>query len=446
MLTKLIKGAGMKVISSLAVVVSLCLITSCNEKIQKTSVDQNKKQINTEKIMASDLSSKEKAEQLALAAEQLLTPSGFIYADMILDQALKLNPANKRAGLYKAFLAAPLASKGILARIQPLAARDPKTKQQLQDLIAKLPAGNYKNFLLDGKGDISDEKGIQAFADSVINGLGKLREFAKANKNLEITLNVNDYMTKPEVYEYHSSYCNTYPDSQGNYTTECSDYNDVSRFQTPSQFSMNRGDFEAVQHIAAGYQIYGSLLNSYSLSGAINVGKNANENPKPTSQIWKELVRDADFGKLRNDVFSKIPQLGSDAIIGVRWAMSLQNELCPAGQAQSGSRPGMLVASGICVKGEPSMIEETLKLAELALSGGRMPIRLGMNDTEIAPKALMDSPIQDLKELKPSFNKCGKLTSIANDSLNGLFPNGDVNDTLAQNSDCADDEIKDEAE
>ncbi|MFL5784284.1 MAG: hypothetical protein ACJ76H_06745 [Bacteriovoracaceae bacterium] len=436
----------MKVISSLAVVVSLGLVTACNENIQKTSLDQNKKQVNTEKILASDLPSSQKAEQLALAAEQLLTPSGFIYADMILDQALKLDPANKRAGIYKAFLAAPMSAKGILARIKPLADKDLQTKKQLEDLIAKLPAGNYKNFLLDGKGDISNEQGVQAFADSVVNGLGKLREFAKANKNLEITLNVNDYLTKPEMYEYHASYCSTYPDSQGNYTTECNNDDFVSRNQAPSQFSMNRGDFEAVQHIAAGYQIYGSLLNSYSLSGAINVGKNASENPKPTSQIWKELVRDADFGKLRNDVFSKIPQLGSDAIIGVRWAMSLQNQLCPAGRAQSGSRPGMLVASGICINGDRNVIEDTLKMAELALSGGRISVRLGMNDTEVAPKALMDSPIQDLKELKPAFNKCGKLTSISNDSLNGLFPNHDVNDTLAQNSDCADDEDKDEAE
>jgi hypothetical protein len=436
----------MKVISSLAVVVSLGLLTACNEKIQKTSGDQNKKQVNTEKIMASDLPTSQKAEQLALAAEQLLTPSGFIYADMILDQALKLDPANKRAGLYKAFLAAPMSTKGILARIKPLAERDLKTKKQLEDLIAKLPAGNYKNFLLDGKGDITNESGVQAFADSVINGLGKLREFAKANKNLEITLNVNDYITKPEVYEYHWSSCRTYPDSQGNYTTECNNDDFVSRNQAPAQFSMNRGDFEAVQHIAAGYQIYGSLLNSYGLNGAINVAKNAGENPKPASQIWKELARDADFGKLRNDVFSKIPQLGSDAIIGVRWAMSLQNQLCPAAHAESGSRPGMLMASGICINGEPSVIEETLKMAELALSGGRLPVRLGTNDTEVAPKALLDSPIQDLKELKPAFNKCGKLTSIANDSLNGLFPNHDVNDTLAQNSDCAGDEVKDEAE
>jgi hypothetical protein len=422
----------MKFTSSLAVVMSLGILASCAEK----NSTHLKKTIAVGSILSSSASPNDKAEKLALAAEQLLTPSGFIYADMILDQALELDPANKRAGLYKAFLAAPMASKGILARIKPLADKDPKAKKQLADTIANLKEGNYKNFLLDGKGDITNEAGVQAFADSVINGLGKLREFAKANKNLEITLNVNDYFTKPAEYEYHSSYCSTYPTSNGDYTTECNEYSDVYHNSTPAQFSMNRGDFESVQHITAGYQIYGALLNSYSASGAINVAKNAQG--KSTSQIFKELSKDAEFGKLRNNIFSQIPELGADAILGIRWAMDIQSELCPAGQAQSGSRPGMLVASGVCIKGAKDEIEKTLQLAELALSGNKMSIKTDIGETEILPKAILDNPIKDLKAVKPVFNKCGKVVSVSDETLNGAFPNGDLNELLANSSDCPD--------
>lgn len=424
----------MKSMSTTAIILSLGVLVSCGGPKSLSS----SKTVSIGAILSSDASSNDKAEQLALAAEQLMTPSGIFYADMILDEALKLDPANKRAGIYKAFLAPSFAAKGILARIKPLAEKDPKTKKKLEETIAKIKDSTFKKFLLDGKGDISNEKDVQAFVDSVINSMGKLRQFAKDNKNLDIKLNVNDYLTRPMEYEYHYTYCSTTQSNTYDYTENCSEHKYSSKNKTPSSFALNRGDFEALQHITAGYQIYGSLLNSYSAAGAINVAKNAQGRSKPIQQVWKELIRDADFGKLRNDVFTKIPELGSDAIIGVRWAMTVQNQLCPQGDEQSGSRPGMLFGNGLCVSQAQDSVERALQIAELALQGGRVPVRMGINDTEIAPKALLDNPVQDLKALKPVFSKCGKIAAISDDTLNGLFPHGDLNDTLMENADCPD--------
>ncbi len=422
---------------SAAIIMSLGLLASCNmeEKVSKKQM-LGKTQVNTSAIIASDASASAKAEQLALAAEQLLTPSGFIYADMVLDMALKLDANNKRAGLYKSFLASSMAAKGILARIKPLAEKDPKMKKNLEETISKMQEGSLKTFLLDGKADIKNEKDVQAFADSVINGLGKFRQFMKANKNLEIELNINDYITASSSSYSSESYCDTYPTGNGNYETDCYVNEEDSINNIASKVSLNRADIEALQHISAGYQIYGALLNSYSVSGAIKVAKNSAQAPKTTQQIWKELTKDAEFGKLRNDIFSKIPELGSDAIMGVRWAMNAQSELCPAGEERPNSRPGTLFGNGLCIKEGADQIERTLEMVELALNGQRMPVKIGDSEMEIETGAITKNPIKDLKALKPVFNKCGKITSVSDDTLNGIFPNGDLNEALANSSDC----------
>lgn len=419
-----------------AVIMSLGILASCADG---TKVVTGKKIISTSAIMSSDAPADTKAEQLALAAEQLLTPSGFIYADMILDMALSLDANNKRAGLYKSFLASSMATKGILARIKPLAEKDAKSKKKLEEIISKMQEGALKNFLLDGKADIKDEKDAQAFADSVINGMGKFRSFLKANKNLEIELNINDYITASSRSYSYESYCNTYPVGNGDYETNCWVNEEDSTNNMNSKVSLNRADIEALQHISAGYQIYGSVLNSYSVAGAIKVAQNNNGSKTATMQkIWKDLARDAEFGKLRNDVFSQIPELGSDAIMGVRWAISAQDELCPSGEERPDTRPGTLFGNGLCIKQVNNHVEKALDMVELALNGKLVPVKVGGQELEIAPASITTNPIKDLKALKPVFNKCGKLASVSDDTLNGVFPNGDLNEALSISSDCPD--------
>lgn len=46
-------------------------------------------------------------------------------------------------------------------------------------------------------------------------------------------------------------------------------------------------------------------------------------------------------------------------------------------------------------------------------------------DTNIA--ALITNPIQDLKSLAPQYNRCGDVVSVADDTLDGLYPNGSRN-------------------
>src|SRR3954471_23226740 len=51
------------------------------------------------------------AETIALAAEQLAWTPGFMFADRVFDEALKLDPSNVRARLYKALLAPALLTR-----------------------------------------------------------------------------------------------------------------------------------------------------------------------------------------------------------------------------------------------------------------------------------------------------------------------------------------------
>jgi hypothetical protein len=128
---------------------TLGTLASCSQGIKQADSKPGYAIINTNEIHAdASLASPEKAEKLALAAEQLMTPTSFMYADLVLDQALALDASNLRAKFYKAVVATPMSLKGIAARIKPLAARDLESLRRYNEAIANLPESGLKNFFL----------------------------------------------------------------------------------------------------------------------------------------------------------------------------------------------------------------------------------------------------------------------------------------------------------
>ncbi len=413
---------------------TLGTLASCSQGIKQADSKPGYAIINTNEIHAdASLASPEKAEKLALAAEQLMTPTSFMYADLVLDQALALDASNLRAKFYKAVVATPMSLKGIAARIKPLAARDLESLRRYNEAIANLPESGLKKFLFDGQGDIQNEKDVQAFVDSIYNAQDKLRLFLKANKNSSLTLNMSDWGI-PGVFGQVIKDCAVEQTSSGTFSMKLCD------IRKSVQVELNRADFEAAQYMSAGIQMYTSAITAYDFSGSIDVALKNKNIPLTSAQIWKKLIRTSDFGTLRNTkVLQNIPGMGLDAVMGIRWAISMQDELCPAGHEEPSARRGFLFSKGICLndgsREQNDAMENVLKVIDLALAGHAVEIKKnGEEKSEMKPVVLLESPIQDLKTLDPKFNDCGQISQISDESLGGSLPNNDANDILKGSS------------
>lgn len=408
-------------------------LTSSFEEEGKTSV-------NAAGILASTANPDDKAEQLAKAAEQLLTVQGFAYANDVADLALQQDSSNFRAKLIKAVLAPIMVQRGILARVEPLADKDLKLREEydkfVSDLEMKTPNSTLKTFLLDGRPDISSEADVQNYVDSVVESFATLRQFAKDNKDANITVMTSDAFYQVMLRRFQDS-CTVVMTKPYEYEYRC-----------PSPVKMlevtfSRADFEAIQQMAAGYELYYSLYNSYELTSAIQVALKFKDEYHAPQSVIEELLKDSKFGTLRaGNAFKRIRQMGVDAVVGMRWVLSNQDTLCPMGKASPRNRIGALVNTGLCLE-YTSDVSVGLKKAAQILAGKEIAVTFEVNDytypysTVVRPGALMDSPIADLRSLTPlKFNKCNLVEEIADGSVGGLFPKADANEVLLRTSYC----------
>ncbi len=383
----------------------------------------------------SSLSQQQKAEQLALMGEQLFTLTNFMYAEELFDQALAIDSTNLRAQFYKNLGATLMTLKGMMVRIQPMI-RTAQSRADYQKTLAHFPHSALRTFLFDGKPDIKSMKDIQAYEDSLIAAQEQWRQFLRSNKNITLTLNLNDWFKPLGVGQTVSDCRVTKPNQETYDLTNCDMTHAVQEY-------VNRADVEALQQIAAGMEIYLGSIDTYDLTGLIRTSdKFQNQNP-PAPVVWNELTKYPRFGTLRTPIYLKrVVSMGVDAIAGVRWAKSLQSQLCPTGQSGNMlNRQNYLFAGGLCVPNKTSdgqSVDKLLKTAELILSG--VPYEVTINNTyrtQITPTAFLNSPIQDVKALYPTFNSCGEVQTVSDSTLGGIFPNHDANQVLSVSSQCA---------
>lgn len=411
-------------------VCSLALTVACSKKVVRI----NTATVNSTDIMNdSSLTSSQKAERLALAAEQLVSPGSFMYAQDVADMALSIDSGNKRAQLVKVLIAPLMATKGIMARIKPLAERNDENKADYQKALERLdeqPNHALKTFVLDGKADITSEKDIQNFNDSIRDAFNKQRLFFKANKNLDMTFNISDLFSAAAISNKDECYWNE--SDGGVYNQYCYEDNQP----VVLEYKLNRADNEALQQISAGAQIYLTLLNSYDVSGSLAASEKYNSTGASFEVVKDELLKNKSFGTLRNNTLTNISALGMDAISGIRWAVAIQKELCPNGTGVSGSRPGHVFSKGVCIDDQKSgsnPLENVLKTIEVALSGGGIMQTFGAEKedytTEIRANVLMGS-VTDIRNLALSFNECGNVIHAGDSTLGGTFPKRDANIVL----------------
>lgn len=395
----------------------------------------------------SHLSAPERAERLAKAAEQLLTVQGFAFAAEVVELALAQDPTNLRAGFVKAILAPLMAQQGILTRIAPLAKTDPELEKEYFNSLSKIeterPNSTLKTFLLDGKPDISSESDLQTYFDSVAEGFSVLRNFAKSHKDEPLTMMASDVL-RDFVQKRYFEACTVVRNDPREWDFEIKCPSPVNMWE----ITFNRADFEGVQQLAAGLELYSSLANSYDLAGSVQLAIDQWKNDQrkdgrkvSAQEILNKLFDDPQFGVLRKqNGFAKIKDMGVDALVGMRWIMNHQDSLCPLGSPNPRNRIGALFQEGICVR---DLVETAaaLRKAEEALAGKDVLIDIPRSETSyrtrIRPMSLVESPIADLRNLNPiSVSDGGQVCSVGDSTFGGLFPLQDANTILSLNESC----------
>lgn len=432
-------GGKMNLIKSFALVLAATSIVACTEsKKSENGVET----LNVSNITAnSKLSSVDKAEKFALLAEQLFSLTNFMHSADMADLALELDPQNQRAQFYKKAAGPLLALKGIVTRIKP--SLNPNDVAHYNDQIDNFPDSALKTFLLDGTEDIKDEKSIQAFIDSYIVAMNDMRVFLKSFKGTDLTLNANDW-SWAAFSQHKLKECIAMMNGYGEYV----------EFKCPmkkaGQIKLNTADMAVLQQAYAAYQLFFTIYNVYDLTGMKALAQLPEDTVMSGQEAWNFLAKNQDFGVYRStSQLQLVKEMGLDFIGASRWAIKMQKQLCPQGYETEKNRPGYLFHSGLCVENKDES-SESLELVEAILNGGLMPFTATSADgafdyqTEVKPVLMFTQPVQDLKALKPVFKTCGdeygeytSIVQIADSTLNGLFPNGDVNYILRIQDTCA---------
>lgn len=376
-----------------------------------------------------NLSSIEKAEKLAEAAEQLATPTGAVYADMIATEALSYDSKNVRARFWKAALGPAMEMRGIVNRVAPLAkTRNRWNKEYLKTvkyLKSKTPDKSVRDFMFDGPQDIKSEADIQETIARVTLKMDEFRQTLKDLKNEELVIQLNSEKTKEGALNSAIETCFVKEVSPWVFQWE------NCELSTAFEVRLNRADFEAMQHVVAGYQIYVTALNAWDLSGVIQEAAETS-GPRATEDVVASLIKNPAFGRIRQDHgLGVVPEMAKDLVVGVRYAMKMQSDLCPRGETSADNRAGYLFNSGFCVKAD-SALESRLRAVDLLLSGSStiIPVKVGHKELTLTAdaKALFNSPLANIRQLLPvKKNHCGQVIGLGDGTVGGALPTGDLN-------------------
>ena len=412
---------------------TMTVVTSGCGKNNEGKIDN--RFVDTASIVGNPLTSEqEKSEELAQAAERLVTPTSFMYAYAVSKSALAIDSKNVRARVWAAVLAPTMEMKGILTRIEPLVkthpARYTEYKKFVADIKSKNPEKSVTEFLFSGPADIKTEADAQEVIARVAARWDEMRKTFADLKNEEISIYVNDEHFKKRSLEEAFKACPVIRVSETRYDLgECNVADAYER-------KLNRADFEMLQQMAAGMQVYLTVANAWDLSGLYSKSsKFSRERHRGVKATLDLLLENKQFGTLRpKHALGVIPDLAKDAVLGVRYAIEMQDSLCPTGQEVKENRPGYVFQNGLCIDDGDS-VKKTLAAIELMLNGTPAVIvgeRFGKPvATVVNGTKFFTEPVRDARQLMPmEVDACDNVTKLGDGTLGGSFPTGDFNDIL----------------
>ncbi len=454
---------------------------------------QSQFRVNAKEIMEDpDLAKNHKAEKLVEAGEQLLLPETFHLADAVFKQALNINPSNKKAQLYNMLLKPSMNLKGILKRIEPLVEKDdreyPAYKEQLdrKEFFVQgyhngriygpahsMWTGSYLpvDFLVDNTDmpSIHTESELQEFVRSQVDVFNEVRQFLNKTINTEIEIKLSERWQVQRASS-RSQICRFTIITDFDYNIECSE--DQSYMTT----KIDRGDMEALKTLAAGMQLYHIIGSSYDVTATQKhmMDLRQKDNFTDRYKIEKVLNENSKTATLNEDhMLNQIISLGKDGMIAARWIRENHVKMCPGpndGIAFTDRgyewdsekqemvprrvllpRQGYLFDRGICWdKIAPDYnykeLGKVFDTIDKALAGEIVEMQSQVHDDKyngnfenypekitarIKPSVLFTQPLQDLREVRPSeYNDCGEIKKLSDDTLGGVFVDGDANTFL----------------
>lgn len=406
----------------LATSLILALTTACSTKNE--SADKAK-QIHINNQM--------KSEELVDAGEQLVSPYSFMLADKVFDMALEKDPTNQKAQLYKLFLKRMMVFKGIGSRIKPLVKKG--TPQQISDYEKtkqNAPNSPLKTFLFDGPEDIHTAADAMKVISDYVQTLNEFRVFLKKNPAMELTLNLNPYLFEEAINEEAANSCTWQPGTEGAIEVTC----DTAGI---AQKKMNSADLIALRQITGGEILMWSLYTAYDMSTIEQISNNKTTekmSPPEALAYYKSLPSLAKLNK--NHTLKLIPELGSDYTAAVKWAKQYQDRVCPKGFDVKNQRRGYMFNSGLCIQNQTETDKALAALDQMLGGVFTQPILDNegrqVDQIRINLVGFLKNPPQDLKNILPeSVDQNGKVTRWSDNTLGGLFPDGDAHKTQPNN-------------
>ena len=406
-------------IKAIALMLTIAFLTGLSACQNPDSSDSSPNKDNKVTITAKDTMD---ADQLTMAAEQLMGPTTWHLADKVFGMALDKDPNNKKAQFYRAMLKPSMKLEGIAKRIKPLA-RITGDITELETRIKNFPESPAKSFALNGAEDIKTAKDLQDILIFQRESWKEFHQFLKDNQGLELTLYVNPSVYEETVNKSISNTCLVKENTAQSIIVDC----DMSQVAVKK---VNSADIQGLTQAAAGIVMAYDFATAYSSEGLEKINKELRTPGKTAAQIQALVESIPTLGKLRQDnKISRSLNLGADFKVAVRWALQFQDRLCV-------ERPGMLLGKRMCVEASDKT-QADLALLEKGLMG---PIDLllknGADRVNVNAAQFMKNPAQDLRLIAPTaYNKCNQATSLRDATLGGVLPNGDSSKFLA-GQDC----------
>ncbi len=399
---------------SIACLSLIVALSSCTKETTVYSQAPNRVQ---DKVIVSTDPNKS-ADELTQAAEQLFGPYTFMLTHKMATHALEKDPTLFKAQFYYYLTKKLEAFRGVFHKIDPVLTTDEKASLN-KFLTKELPNSPLKAFLTEKVGiQFTKRSDAQAIMTEYFSSTAEFYRFIKKNETQALELNVNPYVFEKQIKDRMADSCKV-TETDGQYEFIC-DYAELATVK------LNMADFIGMRGMTAGEIIYGMYLTTYSVEGIdkLELESNKHLSNKQKSEI---LFSNANFGKLLpKNLLKMVKEIGSDMSAATKWAIKHQSEICRP-------RPGYLNDSGLCIENNDET-KNLLSLLDSALGGQLINVDLKVSDNPGQKESvkldlfkIFENPIQDLRQVKPINWQCDNATSLADNTIGGLFVENNAN-------------------
>lgn len=401
-------------------------LVACTEKIKEKVLtvpgeetpDQTGKTFDRNKV---------RSEKLVTAAEELITPIGFMFADGILDSALKADPSNRKAQFYKAFIAPFMKLRGILPRIAELSRSHPNLGRVYLQWV-RTSGGLYDFLATPGGEKMNTEADIQKLMLEIQVEMKKLHNFILQNKTFVTRLSmpaINDYDKLLSGCMVERLTPDTFRLSPCPYMVQIS-------------LRANRGDWEVIGQQVNGARMGLGLGLSYDLEGLLSFFQT--RYLKTAKQRMEFLERQPKLGRLLPQ--NQMPDLmarASDLHDGAKFVQDNQSQLClPREEHIIGRICEQNIRAGRADFKFDAVVEN-LRISQVG-AGGQLRL-IKPIDSLFTGRPIMaihldllapfKNPVVNLKNLLPkTFDTCGGVLGYKEPTLGGVLKDGNADEIL----------------